>query len=680
MPRNYVATFADGTSHLIEDVPDDLHPNDALKRVEQAWPGNRVVQFTGQGRGFWGETKELAKDVVRGAGKAVASALEGAAAFNSVDRMNYTKPEDYTEASKVVEQTIPTPKNDGPGRGLIRAGLEGAGGAMTGPGVAAGPIRAALTGGMAGLGGEVAADVTGSEMARLPGAVAGGGVMGLLGAPKTTRGALVREVTKNLDDTDLASGQQFMANARQEGVDLNLSQAMRKPSDVDSMVETLANSRHGQGVVSGLRGQPDQVTAGINRKVGALPGQVQQPQVIANRAQEASDEAIRSGLKLASNAWMKHAPQGSAIPPQMIADLDKRLSALARQYPNTSGADLINDARQALVTGTTKPGPVGAGKITSTMSKGKPAPNYLTDALQLKGALEDALNTYGSRKLNTSGLDSTNLRRAQEVREAFRDVLGTHAPKLAAADAAYSDVMKTVVNPMKKSVVGRVAGVRGADDAVEAVQGKLFSLFDRGTIPGGGRSEILTLEKSMRKNDPGAFLDGGKTWLSKIVGEAVQRKGGRTSENTAANLESLIGSEVKRQGMKDVLVGMARAQGLPDETYVPGMMNMLKYISAAAKRPGRASGLSPDDLDQASRNKAIGGAGNFSLIAPFRQVFRNLDDALNADAYKFMDRLLTTPEGVATLRQLAKQPVMSKAAANTISTFLAAETSTPVQE
>lgn len=556
--------------------------------------------------------------------------------------------------------------------------IEGAAGALVGPGAFINPARSVAVGAGAGAGSEAAANLGGDNAVnRTLGALVGGGLTGLGTASKTTRGELAKETMQDVRDTDLDAALATMKAAKAQGINLNLSQAMPRGSNIDKTVDVLANNRHGTKVVEQLRNQPRDAAFGVETQLQGLPGQARQPQVVANRVQEGATAAISDARKAATAAWMKEAPEGSVIAADAVKALDERLGMLAAKYPNTPSADLINDARAALklkAAGEAVKVPAGSGKVSAGIVQTQPgAPaEYLTDALQLKEALDSALDTFGARKLNTPGLDAKTLRRAQEVREQFKEVLDLHAPKLTKANQAYSAVIEGQVNPLKQSVVGRVAGQQGYDDAREAVKSKVFGVLDAGTVPGGGTSEILALERSLRKSDPEAFQDAVKTWMATKVSEATKQKGGRIDDNVAANLEQVFaGNDVKAQGFKDMLVGLARSKGLKDDALLPGMTNMMRYISAMARRPSTAGGTNPRQIEEASRSRVFGGIGNFSAVQPVRQPFKLIDDALNADAYKFMDHLLTSPEGIETLRQLGRQPIMSKAAANTIQTFAA---------
>ena len=68
--------------------------------------------------------------------------------------------------------------------------------------------------------------------------------------------------------------------------------------------------------------------------------------------------------------------------------------------------------------------------------------------------------------------------------------------------------------------------------------------------------------------------------------------------------------------------------------------------------------------------------GQVSVMTPIRQPALKWASFLEADALSTMDKLLTTPEGVATLVKLGKQPPYSHAAVSTMATFLGTNAAT----
>jgi hypothetical protein len=200
----------------------------------------------------------------------------------------------------------------------------------------------------------------------------------------------------------MRAAQELMRRAQEQGVSLNLSQAMPKASNIDEMVAVLAQAKSGKEVARNLRSQPVDVAMGVEREVAGLPGTARQPQLAANNVQEAADSAIREAIGKAGQAWQRAAPQGSTIPPEAVMALDRQLAAIAAKHPNTTGAELIEEARRALANPNRTQGTPAAailGPDGRPLAQSIPSTKYLTDAMQLRSAIEDSLSTFGSRKL-----------------------------------------------------------------------------------------------------------------------------------------------------------------------------------------------------------------------------------------------------------------------------------------
>jgi len=531
--------------------------------------------------------------------------------------------------------------------------IEGATGAVAGP-MSAGtaPIRAGLTGAASSVGSEAAADVLGDNpVTRILGGVLGGGMASLATAPKTTRADLVREATQGSTEQELRDAQALMRESRTAGVPLNLSQAMPKGSNIDEMVAALAQNRAGKMTAETLHNQPGVTSTGVGLEISQLPGKVLTPQEAANNVQEATTKVIKdvkaARTSLTSPLYNAGGDLGASAPKEFGNTIDR--------FVNSAGVS-PKVAQQALAL---------KEELLASSANGQPR----TQATDIKAAID---SFRGGIKNTLNPLDPKEQGQMKFLVDRLYQQLGTKSIPVAAGNAIYSQVSENVVDPLKKSVVGRLAGTAGAQADKEAVVSRLNSVFDNGTLPGAKSSDILTLEKSLRNSGQAeVFQDAAKTWLTNKLATATKTQGGRLAENTAGNLEAAFVKDPKaQQGLRDTLVALARSQGLPDASLLNGMQNMMKYVSAAARRPGPVAGTSPQQLEEASRSRIFGGIGNFSMMQPVRQPFKAIDDALNHDAYSFMDKLLNTPEGVDVLIKMGKEPTISKTTAQSLATVV----------
>ena len=566
------------------------------------------------------------------------------------------------EADKAIREAVEPKTKSGKVIGNIG---ETTVGAIASPGGLAAPIKSAIIGASSGAGSEAAAAAFGNNaVTRVLGGVAGGLTGGLVTAAKTNRGTLAREALSDARLEDLAVAVERMKAARDAGIPINLSQAMPRGSNIDAYVDALANSKHGRNVTEQLRKQPQQIAFGVEEQMANLPGQIRMPQVLANNAQEAATAAIDTAKRTRTNAWQKAYDDGLlqsgqlTVPETAVSAAYQKLTDLANSVPNTSKAKMLMDLRERLVT------PDG----------------FITEPLQLNEILKDAAGRLKPVNLATSGLDAGVAKWVGKQVSALRDDFGAAFEPIQKANAVYQ-AATPAVDALKKSVVGRVAGRSGAQDTLEAPQSRLFSVFDKGTVPGATSSEILTLEKAFRNaGQPEVYQDAAKSWLAGKVSTALKSTDNRMPENIGERLRVAFGDprqlDQTSKGFEDVLAGLARSQGVPEAQYVKGFKNFMEIVSDAARRPGSVRGVTPGEVKEMASEGVFKRLGQVSVMTPIRQPALKWASVLEADALSTMDKLLTTPEGVATLVKLGKQPPKSHAAVTTMATFLGTNAAT----
>jgi hypothetical protein len=399
----------------------------------------------------------------------------------------------------------------------------------------------------------------------------------------------------------------------------------------------------GEGSILGLDGKP------INTAPTVPEVRLQAP---------AAEKALREAQ--AKVAAAEKALQGTdTVPLQAMQKVYDRLTNLAAQHPNTSQQRLLLDLRNRLVTDE----------------------GYLTNAQQINDVLKDFANELKPVNLVTKGIDAGTAKWVGGQVSNIRDTLGESFLPFKKANEVFSTITESTVSPLRKSVVGRLAGRTGAQDAIESPQAKLFGVFEKGTVPGATSSEILTLEKAFRNaGQPEVFQDAAKSWIAGKVSTALKSTDNRMPENIGERLRVAFGDPRQldqiSKGFEDVLAGLARSQGVSEAPYVKGFKHFMEIVSDAARRPGSVRGVTPGEVKEMASEGVFKRLGQVSVMTPIRQPALKWASFLEADALSTMDKLLTTPEGVATLVKLGKQPPKSHAAVTTMATFLGTNAAT----
>lgn len=393
----------------------------------------------------------------------------------------------------------------------------------------------------------------------------------------------------------------------------------------------------GEGSIVGLDGKP----------INTAP-LVPEVKLQAPAAEKALQEA-----QLGVTAAEKSLQGTNTVPIQAMQKVYEHLTDLAAQHPNTSQQKMLLELRSKLVTDD----------------------GYLTNAQQVNGVLKDFANGLKPVNLATKGIDAGTAKWVGGQVSRIRDTLGESFLPFKKANEVFSTITESTVDPLKKSVVGRIAGRTGAQESLEAPQARLFSVFEKGTVPGATSSEILTMEKAFRNaGQPEVFQDAAKSWLAGKVSTALKSADNRMPENIGERLRVAFGDprqlDQTSKGFEDVLAGLARSQGVPEAQYVKGFKHFMEIVSDAARRPGSVRGVTPGEVKEMASEGMFKRLGQVSVMTPIRQPALKWASFLEADALSTMDKLLTTPEGVATLVKLGKQPPKSHAAVTTMATFL----------
>ena len=549
---------------------------------------------------------------------------------------------------------------------------------LAGPGGLTNIPKNLAIGAASGEGSELAAMLGDNALTRFAGGLLGGGATAAYQTYKTNNiDKVARAMFDGVSKSDITEALAVQAKADKAGLPLNLGQALGRETGVDAVIDSLASSPEGKNTVNLLRAQPLHIKLGTQTAVQGLPGSARATRDIANRSQEAASSLIKDGLKKAGEVWTAMAPVGATIPENGMKTFDSFLTALAAKYPNTARAEMVNDVKAAIRNQTPAAKPSG---LLDAAGKPIPAPvknPYLEDALQVKGAIDDVLQNFGARKLNTPGTAGKELQTAQVIREAFSKeggVLETFAPGLVQANRAYEAVMSGTVNPLKKSVIGDLAGRTGSSIDANAPQGKLLKILDNGTQPGVTRSEILTTARNLNKQDPSVFLDAGKTWITSKLDKALNSPGARDSTGMAASVLKAFGTPQKTsaqtQGLADILAGMAEAQNLPPET-LQALPKFLQYVGMAVERPSTTGGMTATNIGGMEGASAVGRLGHVSTITMLRQPILSYTDMLGRNTRKEIDRLLSSPEGIKMLYTLGQTSPWSAAGQAAMKTFFA---------
>lgn len=513
------------------------------------------------------------------------------------------------------------------------------------PGAAAAPGQALLTGGIAGAGSELGGLVgeqSGGETGELIGSIAGGVLAPVAGGALASRISnpaqrMARTALENVDDWQLAVAKANMQEARDNGINLTLAQAMPKETNIDVLEQMLVKTKAGEALARQLRDQPAQVQEASQRAVKALPGQIRGEQEMANIAQREADAALGVMRKERTEAVTPLYERAGKIPLPAYKSLREAIKAAGQTDRAKTLTKLYNKLNPLV-----------------KQADGKAVRKPITD-VQL---IDDTLREL-EKKMSNKPKDPRAAALIQAEIGKIRDNLSGLSRGYREGSEAYAKITKEVINPAKQGPLGQVAQTTGYDAARSANRTNLFGIFDRGSAE-GGRSEILTLQRDMAKAKGGneAFVDAGKSWLSDRIQSAIKFEGGNVSNTAAADIEkALFGTSAQIKGTQDVLAGMARSQGVPEADLVNGFQNVMRTVRLASKRPPSATGLSAKEIKDQGESLATAYANSSflnALVNPLRKPLLKYGQGITDKADAEIARLLSTPEGISALKEMAK--------------------------
>lgn len=560
-------------------------------------------------------------------------------------------------------------------QGLAGEALKGVGGAMAGGGAAA-PVRSAISGAGGGVGAELAARTFGDNgLTRLLGGLAGGFAAGKLaelpGRIRPNTEQLAQTVLKDIGEDKLQEAAAFQAEAKAQGVNLDLAQALSgvgvDAPRVKRLRDFLADHDSGEALQKLLVTQKPELDALSTTTVAKVPGTVRQTPDAANNLADAATSRIRSEKAARSAAvrddyakaglltedgraqliqsvrGMVSAPGISDDVKAMAADLERRLSG------KVVSRETVDRARELLAQAD-KPSERAAAQAALAQANAEagkpPAPLH---ALDVDTAIADTLGPF-KNPLNPPNPKVAG--QAKGLAGAVNTKLQELSPEVRAAEAKFAALTESNVSPLKRGPVGEIAGVQGSVADKAAPVSRMESFFNQGVNPqASGTSPILTLAKELQKTNPQAFPDAAKTVLSnklaKIDFEA--------STNPAAELnKAFFADPAKHQALRDTMAGIADSFGLSRAEVVRGLDNLARISKAAANRPQSMGGLSDlEILQQGGKSQTANALRVFGFL-PFERAARGIENFSFRRSAADFDRLLTSPEGAATLAKLGK--------------------------
>lgn len=546
-----------------------------------------------------------------------------------------------------------------PGR-LAEAATEFAAGSLIPGGGAAGLARNVAAGAASGLLSEAAGEAArGSALepvARVAGALAPAGAGA---AARAVRNPVARDAAEALarfTPQQVDAAQTLMRQAEAMGSPITLAEALQQVTggvsrELRGLQDVAQTSVGGRRVMDPFldRREAGAVAAAERFAAPLAPSGPDAPMVPV-RVQEAAAEEVRAAYRARSEAVrpLYEAAERQAMQPgragavrQIVFRAVQNLDRLAQRDQSGLLAPHLERIRQSFAA----PFEPGAPQRLDWESV-QDARRYFRDLMRARA---EPGRPPVDRKIAGQALGVLNR---------LTDELQRAVPALREADATYARLTEQMVRPVERGIVGRVAETDSAaaqrallfprqpmagqvpttpEAAAEAV-GRIA-----GTSPATQRRAVATTAPE----DVRALLGAE---LRARLDEALQRRAAGPSERPGAAAGARL---APTEGRADALEAAMRQ--LPDgERVAEGFRRLMDVLSAQSYAPPRGSQTQPRlaAMERAGQGGVQGAAR--AVVNPFRTVPEWLERwRVNANT-EDLARALTTPEGIARLRALAR--------------------------
>lgn len=600
------------------DFPESMDQGQVQAAMQRLYPPKSDGGLLSSVKGVW-------DDLARGLGKTVVGIPEaisnvsrlGAAKFyrgENVDDPEWKRKNLDWRWTEGVEKRIPTPQGDTPLRQVVRAGLEGAGGALLFPGAtpAAGLVNAAA-GANAGMASNLAGRFSeGNPLLQALAGVVAGGLTGLGGGLISRPGAASRQLSqaaRTIPEEDWGEAAQNLAKFRDAG---SQSATLAEAFPGDNALIHLAKQMQSGSAPNPLsqrlaeRG-PD--LQGLGQEALNRVGPAVSAEGTTQRAIAAANQQIKDLERYRTGAWRQAMESSIGIPPEAGALIQRHLLDRAGTTQSRTEQNVFQKFADVL----SHP---QMGTKTSTQA-------IASDLKQLQSDLETGANATGGQKIS-AGISGDAYR-------AVQDHLKQFDPAYARAEARYGELSRDLVNPAKQGPLGQVAGSNYNNQAPLPSSARLEQLIQDQSPADIGNAGSVNSLPSLAKGapqDPRLLQDIARTILERRMSKGATNPG-QVIRGDQGSLEAQRVAEMVKAGGVE-----------PKHALLPlEVADMLQRL--------RGQGAAPP-----LQTNSVAG----TIARPFTSLARAANLSHNTAVERQIGQLLAdpSPENLAQLRSLAE--------------------------
>lgn len=479
-----------------------------------------------------------------------------------------------------------------------------------------------------------------------------GGVVGGVGTAiaQTPRGAraVMQEGLQGFSDAEITGAQRLIQDAQQMGVRLTFDEALNQVTGGRasrlSQLNRVATNSGGEGgqIMSDLYSQrAGQVRQAGERAVDSIAPNPYPADMAAQAGKTAAEDALQALRDTRTRLTSPHyqAAAGDTVPQAEMQRVIQQIDDLIARNPSGEVTASARALRDELVNG-----------------QGAPRTN-VGELDQIYGANRDA-HMPTTPPLGETGTQARARRvAAQGVGELGR-TLEASSQNLAAGRAVHRQATEQVVLPAEQGPLGRIA------NADPAAQGATQNMGRTLAGVGEGDRYHAVVQQSVRRmvrQDPRAAETLARDYVGDVFNRAIgDLKAGPDQYGGAGFRAQLVGDPASMRNVQAVITQLPQGH-----QRWAGFNRFLDVMEATGYKPAKGSDTAFNQAiqEQLKTQKSIAGAITETVTSGGLNIKQAISDGWarfrSGNTTEKLATMLTDPEAIPLLRQLARTPVGS---------------------
>ncbi len=474
-------------------------------------------------------------------------------------------------------------------------------------------------------------------LARVFGALAGGAATEGASALRSTTGEVLQDRLQGVTKGEFEAGKVLQQQSREAGVPLMGAEALDS-APLQRLSSDVAASPYGQPIIEqALKNRPQEVT----QAVGTLKGKIAPetiPSEMAARASNAATESIRGAEKARTEAVRPLYKQAGAVQVP-IEEIDPIIASISNQSSRTTNPALL-------------------GELDSLKSQIVKADGNLDMLSSIRRDFRDRIETpaFGATTLSKEASSKIT-----PILTQIEETLSKSSPDYKEANALYAEITRQVVDPLKASGVGKIAGGGFDPKDTQNINNAISVLTDYKSVR---PKDIRQVATELGKIDTTVFPSMVRVVLDNAFDKASKKLLSGENRNMGALFtKEIYGTPQQAKNLRAMIEQSAIANNGNPKLAWHGFENMLKILERTGRIPGSGSQTAPrQQLSAELARSKTAAAGDIISTSPLSSINKGIRQWQERGRYKELATILSDPNSVEKIEQLARMAPNSRKA------------------